>query len=70
MDERVYNESKRLLTVRQKNVLFKYLREFGATTLEGKHEVIIESGEFELDMYPHKAHVLYAQEPKTSGGLR
>jgi prophage maintenance system killer protein len=56
------NESKRLLTVRRKNVRFKYLREFGATTLERKHGVMIELDEYELDMYPHKADVLYAQE--------
>jgi prophage maintenance system killer protein len=56
------NESKRLLTVRRKNVRFKYLREFGATTLERKHGVLIELDEYDLDMYPHEADVLYAQE--------
>lgn len=56
------NESKRLLTVRRKNVLFKHLREFGATTLERKHDVVIDLTEYELDMYPHEAKVKYAQE--------
>lgn len=51
------NESKRLLTVRRKNVLFKHLRGFGATTLERKHEVMIDLSEYELDMYPHEAKV-------------
>ncbi len=55
------NESKRLLTVRRKNVLFKYLREFGATTLERKHQVIIDLSEYELDMYPHEAKAFYAE---------
>ncbi|MDL0126641.1 hypothetical protein [Halobacterium salinarum] len=35
------NESKRLFTVRQKNVLFKHLYSFGARTLERKHAVEI-----------------------------
>lgn len=56
------NESKRLLTVRRKNVPFKHLREFGATTLERKHEVMIDLTEYELDMYPHEAEKQYAQE--------
>lgn len=56
------NESKRLLTVRRKNVLFKYLRDFGATTLERKHGVVIDLTEYELDMYPHEAKEKYAQE--------
>lgn len=56
------NESKRLLTVRRKNVIFKHLREFGATTLERKHEVMIDLTEYELDMYPHEAKEKYAQE--------
>jgi len=56
------NESKRLLTVRRKNVLFKHLREFGATTLERKHEVMIDLSEYELDMYPHEAKVFYAEK--------
>ena len=56
------NESKRLLTVRRKNVLFKYLREFGATELERKHDVIIDLTEYNLDMYPHEAKVYYAQK--------
>ncbi len=56
------NESKRLLTVRRKNVVFKHLREFGATTLERKHGVTIDLTEYELDMYPHEAKQKYAQE--------
>jgi prophage maintenance system killer protein len=55
------NDSKRLLTVRRKNVLFKHLREFGATTLERKHEVMIDLSAYDLDMYPHEAKVLYAE---------
>jgi hypothetical protein len=55
-------ESKRLLTVRRKNVPFKHLREFGATTLERKHGVLIDLTEYELDMYPHEAKEKYARE--------
>jgi len=56
------NESKRLLTVRRKNVLFKHLREFGATTLERKHGVIIDLSGYELNMYPHEAKIFYAEK--------
>jgi hypothetical protein len=56
------DESKRLLTVRRKNVPFKHLREFGATTLERKHGVLIDLTEYELDMYPHEAKEKYARE--------
>ena len=56
------NESKRLLTVRRKNIPFKHLREFGAMTLERKHDVMIDLTEYELDMYPHKAEKQYARE--------
>jgi hypothetical protein len=55
-------ESKRLLTVRRKNVPFKHLREFGETTLERKHGVLIDLTEYELDMYPHEAKEKYARE--------
>jgi len=55
------NESKRLLTVRRNNVLFKHLRDFGATTVERKHEVVIDLTEYELDMYPHEAEKQYAK---------
>lgn len=56
------NESKRLLTVRKENIAFKYLREFGATTLERKHDVVIDLTEYELDMYPNEAKVQYGHE--------
>ncbi len=56
------NQSKRLLTVRRNNVLFKHLREFGVTTVERKHEVKIDLTEYELDMYPHEAKKRYARE--------
>ena len=54
------NESKRLLTVRRKNVRFKHLCEFGATTLERKHEVQIDLTAYDLDMYPSEAKAVYA----------
>lgn len=54
------NESKRLLTVRRKNVLLKHLSDFGATTLERKHEVQIDLTAYELDMYPAEAKTVYA----------
>jgi len=44
------NESKRLLTVRRKNVLFKHLYRFGARTLERKHAVEIDLTAYELDI--------------------
>ena len=56
------NESKRLLTVRRKNVPFKHLREFGATVLERKHNVEIDLTAYELDMYPSEAKEVYAKE--------
>jgi prophage maintenance system killer protein len=56
------NESKRLLTVRRKSVIFRYLRDFGATTLERKHGVMIDLTEYDLDMYPHEAKEKYARE--------
>lgn len=55
-------ESKRLLTVRRKNVPFKHLCDFGATTLERKHEVQIDLTAYELDMYPSEAKAVYATE--------
>ena len=54
------NESKRLLTVRRKNVLLKHLSDFGATTLERKHGVMINLTAYELDMYPAEAKTVYA----------
>ncbi|MCO8266052.1 hypothetical protein NKF06_05495 [Haloferax sp. AB510] len=56
------NESKRLLTVRRKNVLFKHLYRFGARTLERKHAVEIDLTAYELDMYPSEAKVIYAEQ--------
>jgi len=46
------NESKRLLTVRRKNVLFKHLYSFGARTLERKHAVEIDLTEYEAGYVP------------------
>ena len=56
------NESKRLLTVRRKNVLFKHLVRFGVRTLERKHAVEIDLTEYELDMYPSEAKIVYAEK--------
>lgn len=56
------NESKRLLTVRRKNVLFKHLYRFGARTLERKHAVEIDLTAYDLDMYPSKAKIVYAEK--------
>nr|WP_244509748.1 hypothetical protein [Haloferax larsenii] len=56
------NESKRLLTVRRKNVLFKHLYRFGARTLERKHAVEIDLTAYELDMFPNEAKVVYAEQ--------
>ncbi|WP_367996051.1 hypothetical protein [Haloferax volcanii] len=56
------NESKRLLTVRRKNVLCKHLYRFGARTLERKHAVEIDLTAYELDMYPSEAKVVYAEQ--------
>ena len=56
------NESKRLLTVRRKNVLFKHLYRFGARTLERKHAVEIDLAAYELDMYPSEARIVYAEQ--------
>lgn len=54
------NESKRFLTVRRKNVLLKHLSDFGATTLERKHEVQIDLTAYDLDTYPAEAKTVYA----------
>jgi len=56
------NDSKRLLTVRRKNVLFKHLHNFGARTLERKHGVEIALTAYELDMYPSEAKIVYAEK--------
>ena len=56
------NESKRLLTVRRKNVLFKHLYRFGARILERKHAVEIDLTAYELDMYPSEAKIVYAEQ--------
>lgn len=56
------NESKRLLTVRRKNVLFRHLRQFGTTTLERKHAVTIDLTAYDLDMYPSEAKEAYARQ--------
>jgi len=61
------NESKRLLTVRRKNVLFKHLYSFGARTLERKHAVEIDLTEYETDMYPSEAKIVYAEKQEISG---
>lgn len=56
------NESKRLLTVRRNNVLFKHLYNFGARTLERKHSVEIDLSTYELDIYPSEAKIIYARK--------
>lgn len=56
------NESKRILTIRQNNIWFKYLRKYGATKIERKHQVMIELDRYELDMYPHEAKEVYAEK--------
>jgi len=56
------NESKRILTVRRKNIRFKYLREFGTTTIERKHGVQIDLTAYKLDLYPSEAKEIYAKE--------
>lgn len=56
------NESKRLLTVRRKNITFKYVREFGGTTLIRKHGVRIPLSAYELDMPPSSAKEQYAEK--------
>jgi len=56
------NESKRILTVRRKNVIFKILYQFGATTLERKHNVQIDLSSYTLDLYPNEAKERYATE--------
>lgn len=58
------NESKRILTVRRKNVIFRILHEFGATTLERKHDVRIDLSSYTLDLYPSEAKERYAEEHK------
>ena len=56
------NESKRLLTVRRKNVVFKHLSNFGVKTLERKHAVEIDLTAYELDLYPSEAKQIYAEK--------
>lgn len=56
------NESKRLLTIRRKNVKLKYVREFGGTTLVRKHDVRIPLSAYELDMPPSRAKKEYAEK--------
>lgn len=56
------NESKRILTVRRNNVIFKILSQFGATTVERKHNVQIDLSSYTLDLYPSEAKERYAEE--------
>ncbi|USZ69511.1 hypothetical protein NGM10_07185 [Halorussus salilacus] len=56
------NESKRLLTIRRKNVKFKYVRELGGTTLVRKHDVRIPLSAYELDMPPSRAKKRYTEK--------
>lgn len=56
------NESKCLLTIRRKNVKFKYVKEFGGTTLVRKHDVRIPLSAYELDMPPSTAKERYAKK--------
>lgn len=55
-------ESKCLLTVRRKNVKFKYVQEFGGTTLVRKHNVRIPLTVYELDLPPNTAKERYAKK--------
>lgn len=55
------NESKRLLTVRRKNLLLKYAGEFGVSNVERKHGICIELADYELDMHSHEAKKVYAK---------
>jgi len=55
-------ESKRLLTVRRKNVLFKHLYEFGVRMVERKHSIEIDLTAYELDVYPSESKTIYAQQ--------
>jgi hypothetical protein len=54
--------SKALLTVRRKNVCLKHLRRLGTTTVRRKSGVEIDLEDYELDVYPSEAQVLYARE--------
>ena len=54
-------ESKRLLTVRRKNVVFKHLHKFGVRTVERKHAIEIDLTAYDLDMYPSEAKNIYAK---------
>lgn len=56
------NESKRLLTIRRKNVKIKYVRAFGGTELVRKHGLRIPLSEYELDMHPSEAKCQYAKK--------
>lgn len=56
------NESKRLLTVRRNNVLFKHMSRFGTETVQRKHGVEIDLSEYSLDMYPREAREQYAEK--------
>lgn len=56
------NESKRLLSVRRKNIKFKYVREFGGTTLVRKHDVRIPLSAYKLDIPPSTAKERYAKK--------
>lgn len=60
-------ESKRLLTVRRKNVVFKHLYKFGVRTVERKHAIEIDLTAYELDMFPSEAKTIYAKITRTSG---
>jgi len=55
-------ESKRLLTVRRKNVVFKHLYKFGVRTVERKHAIEIDLTAYELDIYPSEAKTIYAKK--------
>lgn len=55
-------ESKRLLTVRRKNVVFKHLYTFGVRTVERNHAIEIDLTAYELDIYPSEAKTIYANK--------
>ena len=56
------NESKRLLTVRRKGGLFKYLEEFGCDVLVRKHGIEISLEEYKLDLQRSERWSRYAEQ--------
>lgn len=55
-------KSKEIITVRRKNVLLKYLRDFGVEEVERRNEIRIRLDDFKLDMTPAEAQRYYAEK--------